>query len=212
MLLVKVCGMKNKENIRALIRLNPDFIGYIFYPNSPRYVEPAIAHSLTERVPSAVKKAGVFVNSSIEEIMEKVISLRLDCVQLSGHESLSFVKRLNHANIPIIKAVHVNEEEDLEKAYEFSPFISKFLFDTKTDVFGGSGHKFDWNILHSYKGDVPFFLSGGIGPGEVDDILCFRHPKFEGVDINSKFEIEPGLKNIELIQSFLSTIRGIYEL
>jgi phosphoribosylanthranilate isomerase len=211
MLLVKVCGMKNRENIHALIHLNPDFIGYIFYPNSPRYIEPSIAHSLTERVPSAVKKVGVFVNSSIEEIIEKFINLRLDCVQLSGHESLSLVKRLNHANIPIIKAVHIHEIEDLEKAHEFSPFISKFLFDTKTETFGGSGLKFDWNILNAYTGDVPFFLSGGIGPQDVDDILSFRHPKFEGVDINSKFEIEPGLKNIQLIQSFLTTIRGTYE-
>lgn len=208
MLLVKVCGMKNKENIQALIRLKPDFIGYIFYPNSPRYVEPEIAHSLIEKVPSFVRKVGVFVNSSIEDMVDKVISMRLDYVQLSGHESLSFVKRLNHANIPIIKAVHINEAEDLEKAYKFAPFISKFLFDTKTDVFGGSGLKFDWNILQSYNGDVPFFLSGGIGPGEVNDILTFKHPKFEGIDINSKFEIAPGLKNIELIQSFLYTIRG----
>jgi phosphoribosylanthranilate isomerase len=204
--------MKDKENIRALIPLKPDFIGYIFYPKSPRFVEQEIAHKLTERVPSAVKKVGVFVNSSIEDILDKVIYLRLDWVQLSGNESLLFVKKLNHANIPIIKAVHVNEVEDLERALEFTPFISKFLFDTKTDVFGGSGYKFDWNILNSYQGDVPFFLSGGIGPGDVDDILSFRHSMFEGIDINSKFEIEPGLKNIELIQSFLKAIRGTYEL
>ena len=208
MLLTKVCGMKNKDNIQALIRLNPDFIGYIFYPKSSRYVEPEIAHSLTEKVPSLIKKVGVFVNSSIEEILDKVISLRLDFVQLSGNESLSFVKKIHHANIPIIKAVHVNDLEELEKTAEFSPYIDKFLFDTKTDAFGGSGLKFDWNILHSYTGDAPFFLSGGIGPDDAKDILAFRHPKFEGIDINSKFEIEPGLKNIELIRSFLVTIRA----
>lgn len=203
--------MKNKENIQALIRLKPDFIGYIFYSKSPRNVDMDIAHSLTEKIPSAIRKVGVFVNSSIEEILDRVIFLRLDLVQLSGNETLSFVKRLNHANIPIIKAIHVNEKSDLEKAYEFSPFISKFLFDTKTDEFGGSGLRFDWSILQSYNGDIPFFLSGGIGPGDEKDILDFRHPKFEGIDINSKFEIEPGFKNIALIQSFLSTIRGTNE-
>jgi phosphoribosylanthranilate isomerase len=212
MLLTKVCGMKNRENIRALLRLKPDFIGFIFYPKSPRYVDASIAHSLTERIPSDVKKVGVFVNSSIEEIMDKVISLRLDYVQLSGTESLSFVKKLHHANIPIIKGIHVDEEEDLKKAIDFSPFISKFLFDTKTDVYGGSGLKFDWNILQSYLGDVPFFLSGGIGLPEVDDLLNFHHPLLQGVDINSKFEIEPGIKNTELIHKFLNIIRGTYEL
>jgi len=212
MLLIKVCGMKNRENIEALIKLKPDFIGYIFYPKSPRYVEPEIAHSLIERIPSDIKKVGVFVNSTTEEIIEKVISLRLDFAQLSGHESVAFVKKLNHANIPIIKAVHVDSEEDLNKSLEFSPYISKFLFDTKTDTYGGSGLKFDWNLLHAYKGETPFFLSGGIGPGETDDLLNFKHPFLDGVDINSKFETEPGLKNIELIHSFLQTIRGTHEL
>ena len=212
MLLIKVCGMKNRGNIEALIKLKPDFIGYIFYAKSPRYVEQEIAHSLTERIPSDIKKVGIFVNSTTEEIIEKFINLRLDFVQLSGHESLPFVKKLSHANIPIIKGVHVDSEEDLEKSYDFSPFISKFLFDTKTDNYGGSGLKFDWNLLHTYKGEIPFFLSGGIGPKETEDLLNFQHPLFEGVDINSKFEIEPGLKDIELIHSFINTIRGSYEL
>lgn len=212
MLLTKVCGMMNRENIQDLIPLNPDFIGYIFYSSSPRNVKPAAGHSLTEKVPSAIKKVGVFVNSSIEEIMDKLILLRLDYVQLSGNESLSFVRKLNHANIPIIKTVHLQEEKDLEKIYEFSPFISKFLFDTKSDFPGGSGLKFNWNILNAYHGDVPFFLSGGIGPQDIDAILSFSHPRFEGVDINSKFEIEPGIKNIELIRKFLSAIRKTNEL
>ncbi len=212
MLLIKVCGMKNRENIEALIKLKPDFIGYIFYPKSPRYVEPEIAHSLTEKIPSDIKKVGVFVNSTTEEIIEKVIHLRLDFAQLSGHESLAFVKKLSHANIPIIKSVHVDSEEDLEKSLEFSPYISKFLFDTKTDIYGGSGLKFDWNLLYAYKGEIPFFLSGGIGSGETDDIANFIHPCFTGVDINSKFETEPGYKNIKLIDSFVQTIRGAHEL
>src|SRR5664279_1522142 len=114
MLLIKVCGMKKRGNIEALIKLRPDFIGYIFYPKSPRYVEPEIAHSLTEKIPSNIKKVGVFVNSTTEEIIEKVISLRLDFAQLSGNESVAFVKKLSHANIPIIKGVHLDSEEDLD--------------------------------------------------------------------------------------------------
>ncbi len=212
MLRIKVCGMKYKENIQDLIKLKPDFIGYIFYSNSPRFVNPEIAHSLTEKIPSEIKKVGVFVNSTTEEILDKFINLRLDYVQLSGHESPAFVRKLSHANIPIIKGVHVDSEEDLEKCYEFSPFVSKFLFDTKTDSYGGSGLKFDWNLLHAYKGETPFFLSGGIGPPEADDLLHFYHPLLEGVDINSKFEIEPGLKNTEIIHSFINTIRANHDI
>ncbi len=194
--------MQDKENISGLLALKPDYIGFIFYGQSKRYVTdfPQI------EIPSTIKKVGVFVNETIEEIIEKANKHKLDFVQLHGNETPEFCSALSAKNIKIIKAFSVDENFDFSATKPFEKCISLFLFDTKGNNYGGNGIKFNWELLQNYTGKTPFLLSGGISKNDSAEIKNFKHPAFLGIDINSGFELEPGLKNIKEIKEFKSLL------
>lgn len=194
--------MRDKENISGLLVLKPDYIGFIFYVQSKRFVSdfPQI------EIPSTTKKVGVFVNETIEEIIEKANKHTLDFVQLHGNETLEYCLALSAKNIKIIKVFSVDENFDFSATKPFEKCVSLFLFDTKGNNYGGNGIKFNWELLQNYTGKTPFLLSGGICINDAEEIKKFKHPAFLGIDINSGFELEPGLKNIKEIKEFKSLL------
>ena len=205
-MLVKVCGMREPENIEQVAQLGVDMMGFIFYPKSPRYVSHAVARSDADR---KVCRVGVFVNDFIPDMLDKIYSFSLDAVQLHGGESREVCEQLREANgeIKIIKAISVSNAGDIQKYKEYVGAVDYFLFDTKCKTVGGSGQQFDWQVLDEYDGDVPFLLSGGIGPEDASRIRSFHHPKCVGIDLNSRFEIEPGVKDVEKLRKFLLKVK-----
>lgn len=201
---LKVCGMRDAENISELIKLNPDYIGFIFYDKSKRHVEcfPVVD------IPSEIKKVGVFVDEPIENVIALVEENGLDVVQLHGNESPEYIEKLNFKFalkfklIEVFKAFSVNDEFDFSKTEPYQKNCHYLLFDTKGKNHGGNGVKFNWEVLKKYKGETPFLLSGGISKNDGGKIKQLKHDAFAGVDINSGFEIEPALKNIEDIKEF----------
>ena len=202
---LKVCGMRESENIRRLIsEVNPDWMGLIFYPKSPRYVTDEKAAALKEL---PVKKAGVFVNDSEPEILKKVDQFGLSAIQLHGSESPDFLKSLaQKTKVELWKVISVGAQIDWKSLEAYLPYVSKFLFDTATAAHGGSGKKFDWSVLETYPFHKGFLLSGGLDEESSDEVLALRQqiPQLQGVDLNSKFEDAPGVKNIEKLKNFKS--------
>jgi len=199
---IKVCGLKEKANILAIDSLSIDFMGLIFYEKSPRFVEDTADIPVTN-----TPKVGVFVNSSLEYILGKIQKYQLKYIQLHGNESIDFVKEIyeeiKEKNIKIIKAVSIDNEIDDIFLSAFVPFCAYFLFDTKGKNHGGNGVKFNWKILENYQLKTPFLLSGGISIDDATEIKKIKHAQFAGIDINSKFEIEAGLKNVTMIEEFI---------
>lgn len=194
--------MKNKQNIEALEKVSEvDFIGHIFVEKSPRFIGTNVASS---KLPSF----GVFVNASVDEIKEKTNKYNLSFIQLHGDESPAFSKSINDSIKPAVKVISVSEKEDLKIIKEYEDCCTYFLFDTKTKLRGGSGKKFDWNLINRYKGKTPFFLSGGISPEDVAAIKNINHPLLYGVDINSGFEIKHGIKDIGEIKTFAKQLKS----
>lgn len=202
---IKVCGMKYPDNIKDLGTLPIDFMGMIFYQKSPRYVDSLTLSDL-QVLPRYIERVGVFVNAEIDFIMEKTNEYSLDLIQLHGNETPEFCKELNKT-LPIIKAFSISESSDIEQTKAYEGLWGYFLFDTKTPQYGGSGQKFDWSILDTYTGNTPFLLSGGISISDVNEIRGIKHPQFYGIDLNSKFEKEPGLKDITLLQQFIKELK-----
>jgi phosphoribosylanthranilate isomerase len=207
---IKVCGMRNMENIESLLALNPDYVGFIFYNKSRRYVDdfPKITF------PDSVKKIGVFVNETLEEVLKKVSDFGLNGVQLHGNESPQYCEELvrklklksPRESRVVIKAFSVDSLFDFNITNSYEAHCDYLLFDTKGKNYGGNGIKFNWEILKKYHGNTPFLLSGGISKEDVTEIKDFHHIAFGGIDINSGFEIEPGLKNINEIKEFKSNL------
>ena len=202
---IKVCGMRNQENVSSLLALKPDFVGFIFYNKSKRFVKdfPQV------EFPAEINKVGVFVNESEEGIIKKVYKYKLNFIQLHGDETSEFCKKIHHSQlvseshpIGIIKAFSVDESFDFDVTKPYENYCSYFLFDTKGENHGGNGIKFNWKILQNYKGKTPFLLSGGISKKDVNEIKNISHSKFIGIDVNSGFEIEPALKDIEKLKEF----------
>jgi phosphoribosylanthranilate isomerase len=210
-LLIKVCGMREEENIRALMPLEPDFIGFIFYPGSPRYAGDVINEIKSVICSGAAKRIGVFVNESPEQVRRIADILSLDRIQLHGDESPEYCQSLHDDGLKIIKAFRLHTAFDFALTEAYAPFCRMFLFDTATSTFGGSGEKFDWNILQRYTGEIPFLLGGGIGPEDAEKIKVFVHPAFAGIDLNSRFEESPGVKNIALLENFIHQIKSLGE-
>lgn len=200
-MIIKVCGLKFEQNLIDVASLDIDMVGYNFYEPSPRYVQNTLPN-----IPSKIKKVGVFVNASESTILLKANEYNLDYVQLHGDESPEFCKKIKET-IPVIKVFRVDDLFDFNLTYEYE-FCDFFLFDTASKQFGGSGQKFDWSILKKLDIKVPFLLSGGIGADDLDDILKIEHPKFIGIDINSKFEVSPGLKDVEKVKNFVSGVKN----
>jgi len=202
---IKICGMKFPENIRAVAALKPDFMGFIFYPKSPRYAEPLDSAALSA-LPVSIKKIGVFVNENLENILTFVYKYKLDGVQLHGTELVEMCKELRKTGLMVIKAFPIAEAYNFRVTRPYEGVCDYFLFDTKTDAYGGSGVKFNWKMLDEYVGETLFLLSGGIAPDDAEAILKIIHPKFAGIDLNSKFEVKPGLKDVALLRNFLDQL------
>lgn len=198
---LKICGMKYFDNIVEVSKLEPDYMGFIFWKKSPRYFEGTIPE-----LPKSIKKVGVFVNASCTEIISKVKEHELDLIQLHGQESVSFCKELKSRNILIIKAFSIDANFNFNILKEYELTCDYFLFDTKGKQPGGNGIAFDWNILKKYNLNKSYFLSGGIGLDDLDKINDFQNINkkniFFAFDVNSRFEVKPGIKNIKELSQF----------
>lgn len=203
---IKVCGMKYKVNLYQVSGLNPNYLGFIFYRRSPRYMADLINPSDLSGIPASIKKVGVFVNEPKEDILHRVETYHLDVVQLHGNETPSYCKFLYERGISVWKAVGLADSEDFGKLEQYAEYCTNFLFDKKTIFWGGSGKKFNWKLLEKYMLGTPFFLSGGLGPGDINSIKSVSHEKLAGVDLNSGFESEPGMKNIKLLENFINEL------
>lgn len=223
-MVIKVCGMRDADNIRAVTELDIDWLGFIFWQKSPRYVQQISSRagiipdysSLDGRKFSneRLKRVGVFVDDMPQNIVTRVYNYQLDIVQLHGSESPVMIENLRRTldpdirpDIKIMKALSIETPSDLQQYKAYESVVDYFLFDTKTQLVGGSGTQFDWSILSQYAGRIPFLLSGGIGPDDVERIKSFHHDQFLGIDLNSKFETEPGVKDVPCLKAFLSQLR-----
>lgn len=200
---IKICGMKYPQNILEVSDLLPDFMGFIFWEKSSRH--------FTERMPilpKSIQKVGVFVDASNETILSKIEQYGLDLIQLHGHESIDFCKKLQETKIPIIKAFSVDATFDFKILEPFESVCDYFLFDTKGKLPGGNGKSFDWELLKENISKKPLFLSGGIGIDDIEKLKKMEVPVF-AIDVNSKFEVHPGLKKAALLKSFKSDLQTL---
>ena len=228
--MIKVCGMRDAENIRQVEALGVDMMGFIFWPQSSRYVSECPSY-----LPVHAKRVGVFVDEDPERICRIADEYQLDYIQLHGHESPETVSHLSslHASLftlhsskllplvrgggplaveecvssprggLLIKAFNIATAEDFCQTKPYEGIVDYFLFDTKGKSVGGNGEKFDWNVLDAYSGNTPFLLSGGIGPDDAECLKAFHHPRFVGIDLNSRFETKPGYKDIQKLKEFI---------
>ncbi len=206
-MIIKVCGIKTKENISFLSKSKIDMVGLNFYRPSSRYIDDDIEINIFDKLGDHIKRVGVFVNEKASAIFEISQRFKLDYVQLHGDEDANFCSKVAE-QIPIIKVFRIDETFHFESSLADYSMATYFLFDTQTKNYGGSGKKFDWEKLKQYSGDIPFLLSGGIGPDDASQILDIDHPKFIGIDINSKFESQPGIKDRNLVLPFVSLLRS----
>ena len=202
-MIVKVCGMRDSENIRAIEQTKADLMGFIFHPKSPRFVA-----SLPEYMPKKQKRVGVFVNASLEQILAKAQKFSLEYIQHHGDEPPAFCSELKNRGLKVIRAQRIANTDDIIRAESYN-MADIMIFDTKTELYGGSGKKFNWQLLENYKGCVPFLLSGGIRSDTFEEIKAFFHPQFAGIDLNSGFEISPALKDVGKLNNFIEKIKGM---
>ncbi|MBR4899014.1 MAG: phosphoribosylanthranilate isomerase [Prevotella sp.] len=218
-MIIKVCGLREADNIREVAALGVDWIGMIFWPKSPRFVSmlPIRAGLLPDEAPLspltsllAPKKVGVFVDPTAQDVITRVVSCGLDIVQLHGHETPTLIRNLRRTlgdGIKMMKAISVAETDDVATYKAYADCVDYFLFDTKCKTVGGSGEQFDWSVLQAYDGDVPFLLSGGIGPDDAMRVEAFHHEKCFGIDLNSRFETAPGVKDVALLRQFINDLK-----
>lgn len=202
---IKVCGLRDAENIKAVASLAPDYIGFIRYERSPRYVNNLDDADLSN-LPESILKTGVFVNESAENVQQLIDKYGLNAIQLHGNESADFAAAFKN-KVVVLKAFGVDENFDFRQLENYVGNVDFFLFDTKTAAHGGSGETFNWSTLNGYKLDVPFFLSGGLSLGNLQEIKNIKHPQFYGVDLNSRFETSPGMKDIEKLKKAFAIVK-----
>lgn len=207
MIKVKVCGMLDPVNIREIAGAGPDYLGFIFYPGSKRYVGGNPDGSLFRMVPPETAKVGVFVNETADRLLELAGRCDLQVIQLHGTEEPDYCAAIKSAGYQVIKAFGIGTGHDLDCLEQYVPVCDYFLFDSRSDVYGGSGIRFNWDFLRHYQERVPFFLSGGIRSTDTGTIREIKHPGFYAVDINSGFETGPGVKDIEMVRSFIKEIK-----
>lgn len=205
-MIVKVCGMRDPDNIRAVAEAGADWMGFIFYPRSPRCFDRA-----SIPLPDAISRVGVFVNEKPERILAKAGEFGLDYLQLHGKEPVDECRLLREAGYPVIKAISVSSAEDVLQAIPYEGEVDYFLFDTKCKGYGGSGRQFDWSVLESYQGETPFLLCGGISPGSITELEQFRHPLWAGIDLNSGFETAPANKDEQLLKLFIGQFKSQFK-
>lgn len=227
-MIIKVCGMREPENVRDVENLGVDMIGFIFCADSERYVsmvssnagiipDYAYGRQNGDEAPAcgAMQKSkphrvGVFVDDMPQNIVTRIYNYNLDYVQLHGNETAAMIDNLRRTVDPdirpglkIIKALSIRSEQDVKRWREYEDHADMLLFDTKGCKAGGNGEHFDWTLLDAYHGNIPFLLSGGISVDDADSINAIRHPMFAGVDLNSRFEVRPGLKDVALLKEFI---------
>ena len=206
---IKVCGNTVASQVIELGEIPIDYAGFIFYKSSPRYVGEKLQLKDMQNLSTKLQKVGVFVNESRDEIMRKIDEYKLDLVQLHGDETPEFCKQISD-HISVIRAFRINEKQiDIDwMVKDFEEVCDYYLFDKESrSVYGGSGEKFDWNLLHNATIGKEFFLSGGISPSDAPMVKVFEHPFFYGIDVNSRFEISPGIKDLEKLKHFINDIR-----
>ena len=231
---IKVCGMRDAQNIRDVAALDIDLMGFIFYPKSPRFVSlissqaGIIPDYSPERLnmavnadgkpgyifPKRIKRVGVFVDEMPQTIITYVYNYSLDYIQLHGKETPTLIDNLRRTLVPdlvpdikVIKAFGITSADDLQQCEAYEGYADLFLFDTRTPLKGGSGRQFNWSVLEAYHGRTPFLLSGGIGPEDADRVKAFHHPQCVGIDLNSRFEPAPAMKDVELLSKFIKQIK-----
>lgn len=206
-MLIKVCGMRHPDNIKAVAGLQPDYLGFIFYPPSPRYVGEMLLPEMLEQIPAGIKKTGVFVNAGTSDMLHVARRYQLDALQLHGRESAAQCRQLKAEGLEIIKAFAARQGSDFANTRDYEGNCDYFLFDTPSQAHGGSGQKYDWHLLQDYRGAAPFFLSGGLGPTDAEALRAFHHPQLAGIDLNSRFESAPAHKDVPALQAFLNKYR-----
>lgn len=204
-LLVKVCGNTSTDNLLEVGKLQPDFIGFIFYSKSIRHV--VNPKDVIQPTHCKAKRVGVFVNADMEVISEKIIQFDLDYVQLHGDETPEYCAKINGIK-PVFKAFQVNDRFNFNILKSYISSCYYFLFDTTSNQYGGSGKKFEWSILGNYTYHKPFILSGGITDDDVENIKRLDHPQMIGIDLNSRFEISPGIKDTTKLSTFLTELKS----
>ena len=204
-MIIKVCGMTESKNIRQVEMTGAEWMGFIFYPPSPRY-----AGYVPDYLPERTRRVGVFVDASTEKIMETVGQWGLHLVQLHGNEQPAQCRTLRENGVEVIKAFSVKDSETLESSLAYEGTCDYFLFDTPCTGRGGSGRSFNWNILKAYQGHTPFLLSGGLNPKSLGTLARFTHPLWVGIDLNSGFEVRPGIKDPQTLAQFIHLVQKRY--
>jgi phosphoribosylanthranilate isomerase len=206
-LLVKVCGMRDAAVLTEVAALGPDFLGFIFAPASPRFVGEALAPEHVRALPPTIWKVGVFVNETTENILAIAHRFGLAAVQLHGQETPVQCEELSDAGLLVMKAFSIGEAIDFKVLLPYVPFCDFFLFDTKGAAPGGNGATFNWNLLEEYNLPVPYFLAGGLGLEHAAELTALRLPGLAGIDLNSRFETAPGVKDAVRVGQMITQLR-----
>ncbi len=204
---LKICGMREAANIAAVAELQPDYMGFIFYPQSPRCISEVSAE-LIKYVPSSIKTTGVFVDEELEKVLAYIIRYNLKAVQLHGQEDVAYCATVATTGAEVIKAFGIGEDFDFGRLEAYEPVVDYLLFDAQTPVHGGSGKVFDWTLLAKYALDKRYFLSGGIGLEQVETLKRLSDPRLYAIDVNSKFEQAPGLKDVAQLKEFITAMNN----
>lgn len=205
-MLIKVCGMRDPDNLKEVDGLGVDMIGFVFYKRSPRFVPARPSY-----LPVNAKRVGVFVNAPYYYINDCIIRFGLDFIQLHGDETPDYCREIRHlavSPVKLIKAVSITEPADVEMASAYSDYVDYLLFESRCISRGGSGKKFDWSILDSYTAHCPFLLSGGLGPEDAGIIKSLNNPHMAGIDLNSRFELSPAYKDVQALRQFLKDLNN----
>lgn len=205
---IKVCGMRDEANINAIAELPIDYLGFIYYEKSPRFVEKSIDTAILQT--KSIQKVGVFVNADLDFVASKVLDESLDVVQLHGKETPQYITHLKAMlpNVSIWKVFLMDENLDFDTLWSYLEKCEMFLFDTKTSQHGGAGIKFDWSILNKYTFNKPFILAGGISESDIEVIKSLKIKYLYGLDLNSKFETAPAMKDVDKLKLFLQKLRA----
>jgi phosphoribosylanthranilate isomerase len=203
---LKVCGMKDRDNILEVAALGIDYVGFIFYAKSPRYVGEEF--ELPAGFPQGIKRVGVFVNEDVEKMLNLGKRLKLDYFQLHGHEPVEVCKRLKEEGYGVIKVFSVGDDFDFSITGPYTAVVDYFLFDTKGKYYGGNAQVFNWELLRKYGQQVPFFLSGGLNPDNLAGLSALEGMNIHALDVNSGVELSPGVKDVEKIKALKSRLAG----
>jgi phosphoribosylanthranilate isomerase len=203
---IKICGMRDAENIMHVASLSPQYFGFIFYPHSPRFVGNNF--TIPSSLSSSIKRVGVFVDASNDVIISKAKLVGFDFVQLHGRESAEGCQELKESGLKVIKVFSVDDDFNFQATNPYKNAADYFMFDTKGKYYGGNAKTFNWDVLTKYDQEIPFFLSGGLSPENVQNIKDIKNMNLHALDFNSGVEISPGIKSKEKVETVMEEVRG----